>query len=326
MTVIKGLISARSIEWYVDSLAVGEFPATAIVACLSRYDEAGPLLIGLITRAADDESIFDIDPDQFFNAIHIVAGARDTRAFAPLLRLLRRPEDEREPLLALADFTLPRIIISTFDGDHEALFEAILDPRIGDLNRSALLAAATYLAWDGHIERDRMVDFLRDFDAPDGSMETPHLWGAWAMAIAHLGLRELEQACRRAFEDGRVGDSVDEPYFGQILAQAEATPRDTGRFDTDDLGYIDNALDTLQRYFELYRMEKDEDEDEEEEDDEDDLWEEDPGPLRTIEVGGRRPGPFEIQGPVVNPMRNVGRNDPCPCGSGKKAKRCCLAA
>ncbi|WP_197427437.1 SEC-C metal-binding domain-containing protein [Bradyrhizobium retamae] len=23
--------------------------------------------------------------------------------------------------------------------------------------------------------------------------------------------------------------------------------------------------------------------------------------------------------------RHVGRNDPCPCGSGKKAKKCCLA-
>ncbi|MBN8944495.1 MAG: SEC-C domain-containing protein [Rhizobiales bacterium] len=23
-------------------------------------------------------------------------------------------------------------------------------------------------------------------------------------------------------------------------------------------------------------------------------------------------------------MRHVGRNDPCPCGSGKKAKKCCL--
>ena len=32
------------------------------------------------------------------------------------------------------------------------------------------------------------------------------------------------------------------------------------------------------------------------------------------------------QAPVINPMRHVGRNDPCPCGSGKKAKRCCLAA
>src|SRR6202051_3513370 len=29
-------------------------------------------------------------------------------------------------------------------------------------------------------------------------------------------------------------------------------------------------------------------------------------------------------GPAVNPYRDVGRNDPCPCGSGKKFKKCCL--
>ncbi len=27
---------------------------------------------------------------------------------------------------------------------------------------------------------------------------------------------------------------------------------------------------------------------------------------------------------VTNPLRHVGRNDPCPCGSGKKFKKCCL--
>jgi hypothetical protein len=27
--------------------------------------------------------------------------------------------------------------------------------------------------------------------------------------------------------------------------------------------------------------------------------------------------------PVSNPYCHVGRNDPCPCGSGKKFKRCC---
>ena len=30
--------------------------------------------------------------------------------------------------------------------------------------------------------------------------------------------------------------------------------------------------------------------------------------------------------PAVNQFRDVGRNDPCPCGSGKKFKKCCLAA
>jgi SEC-C motif len=27
---------------------------------------------------------------------------------------------------------------------------------------------------------------------------------------------------------------------------------------------------------------------------------------------------------ALNPFKNVGRNDPCPCGSGRKFKKCCL--
>ena len=37
-------------------------------------------------------------------------------------------------------------------------------------------------------------------------------------------------------------------------------------------------------------------------------------------VEGRRPG--ERQGPIVRETPKVGRNEPCPCGSGKKYKKC----
>ena len=30
--------------------------------------------------------------------------------------------------------------------------------------------------------------------------------------------------------------------------------------------------------------------------------------------------------PYINPLRHIGRNDPCPCGSGQKFKNCCLVA
>jgi len=36
------------------------------------------------------------------------------------------------------------------------------------------------------------------------------------------------------------------------------------------------------------------------------------------------PGAVFAADPVHNPLRHVGRNDPCPCGSGKKFKKCCL--
>ncbi|MFQ5886869.1 MAG: SEC-C metal-binding domain-containing protein, partial [Anaerolineae bacterium] len=42
-----------------------------------------------------------------------------------------------------------------------------------------------------------------------------------------------------------------------------------------------------------------------------------PRPMREVrELGGRRP--------VATAKEKVGRNDPCPCGSGKKYKHCCL--
>ncbi len=41
-------------------------------------------------------------------------------------------------------------------------------------------------------------------------------------------------------------------------------------------------------------------------------------------VTGRRPG--ERIGPVVRDKPKVGRNEPCPCGSGKKYKKCCGSA
>lgn len=34
-------------------------------------------------------------------------------------------------------------------------------------------------------------------------------------------------------------------------------------------------------------------------------------------------GKYDVE-PAQNPYRNIGRNDPCPCGSGKKFKKCCL--
>ncbi len=34
-------------------------------------------------------------------------------------------------------------------------------------------------------------------------------------------------------------------------------------------------------------------------------------------------GPDVLSATATNPLRHIGRNDPCPCGSGQKFKRCC---
>ena len=52
--------------------------------------------------------------------------------------------------------------------------------------------------------------------------------------------------------------------------------------------------------------------------------------LRTVEHASRRFGEgFRADGTyrgetIRNPVAAVGRNEPCPCGSGKKFKKCCM--
>lgn len=40
-------------------------------------------------------------------------------------------------------------------------------------------------------------------------------------------------------------------------------------------------------------------------------------------LGSLMPFPASVPVPVTCPEAKVGRNDPCPCGSGKKSKKCC---
>ncbi len=49
-----------------------------------------------------------------------------------------------------------------------------------------------------------------------------------------------------------------------------------------------------------------------------------PAAEESYETSGPEPGePSKAVEPIINMMPKVGRNDPCPCGSGKKFKKCC---
>src|SRR5690606_16708186 len=48
-----------------------------------------------------------------------------------------------------------------------------------------------------------------------------------------------------------------------------------------------------------------------------------PAALRLYDYWSANPQQPEAKKPIVNGTK-VGRNDPCPCGSGKKFKSCCL--
>jgi len=222
--------------------------------------------------------------------VHVLGQARDTRLFGPLLSLLRRPPEEIDVLLGDAvTGTLPRLAASVFDGDSEALLGVIADPAVDEFVRWNLFGALTFLTFEGRIDRDVTRAFLVRFDDERLARAGEAVWNGWAEALALLGFDDLSDRYTNALAEARILEDVcGRDWFEAVLFDALNNPEDPERFRMHRFGYFGNAADEL-----------------------DELLAED-------ESQG------EPEAPVQNPLRDVGRNDPCPCGSGKKFKKCCL--
>jgi uncharacterized protein len=292
------------IENHLHAVATeSKLPDFAIGICTARNEESAPILRALVVRAADGEVLSEDEAMLLFRGLHILGGVRDVQTCKPLLRLLRTSFDEIDFLLGDAvTESMAKIVAGVFDGDDDALFALIVDNSIDGFVREALLGAATFLAWDGRIERDRLQQLLVRFYEERLAEEGDQAWGGWVQAIALLGLRDLVALVDNAFREGLIPEEwISRSEFDEDIAEAERAPDDIERFKGANLGYIEDVLESLD-----WTRGRD------------DVFEEDDD--------GRPWADFVYPNePVRNPWRHVGRNDPCPCGSGKKAKKCCLA-
>lgn len=302
---VLGLDDAGPIENYLHLIATEEqVPIYAIGMCLARMEEAAPPLRAILERGANGERLSEEQSMLLFRGLYILGGARDIQSCQPLLRLLRLPQDELDDLLgdALTE-GMPRVIAGVFDGNVEALFTLVADRSADPFAREAALDAAIFLAWNGSIERDRLTHLLERFYEEKFAEDDDPVWESWVRAIALLGLRNMAGLVYRGWEEGRVLDwAISREEFEEILAEAEQRPDDASRFEEFGLGYIDDVADAL-------------------------AWtssrEFDEGEFSDEDVFDR--AAWTPSEPVRNPWRDIGRNDPCPCGSGKKFKKCCLA-
>jgi hypothetical protein len=304
-------VSTSPIEALIEEIAAnGKSARPAIAGCRARLAESAPFFRAVLERAIAGDCDGEAESNLLFTGLHILGEGRDAATFPMLLRLVRVPEDELEWLLGDASTeSLPRIMAGVFDGDADALFEACADPQIYDIIRWGLIATAAFLTWEGRIDLEKMVHFLERFDDERLGGHAEGAWIGWCDATALLGLKQFRPRVERALRDGRVDSSFMTPEdWKEMLARSEAAPGDGDRFRQERLGYIEDVITELDR------------------------WEyvDSPQPHFRHAFDNKTPPASEDFGreagsfPAVNEWRNVGRNDPCPCGSGKKFKRCCL--
>ena len=278
-----------------------ELPSGPVAVATLYVHEIEPDILDVLGRA----SLADLDLPAgrlLFRGLHILGGRRRTAGFPALVSFLRGPQDRVDDLLGdSVTGTLPRILAGMFDGKAELLFGLITDRRADQFVRGAAMGALGFLVFESRIEKQVGAKFLQEFDAMRPAEPGDFVWYAWMVNVALLGMHELTENVKRAFADERIAaDFVSKEFFAELLADAPHADRIAERFEDENLGYIDDVLVALQGF----------------------TFEE-AGVGRDLSAWQPPPASFV---PVRNPLRQIGRNDPCPCGSGKKFKKCCLAS
>jgi hypothetical protein len=276
--------------------------------CLDHPDEVVPGFLDLLRQYAEDPELDDDRAEALFFIVHILGELGETRAFAPLIGFLT--QDRRRVEFILGDAmteTMPQVLIGVFDGGTDRLYTVMNDPSVDDFVRHAVFTTWTYQVAVGRIDAEEAegylmdcYDHLRPREANDN-----YVWVAWVESIAYLGFDALKPLVRQAFDRDLVSPAyLDLDDFETICRERRAAPDPMAFLASERVEPFTDTIGTLSEWHDFSPEFSQAD---------DAVWETDADNVTAV-----------WSETVANPFRHVGRNDPCPCGSGKKFKHCCL--
>jgi hypothetical protein len=280
-------------------------PVEAIQAARANRAAFAPAFVQAVERVVDGD-----DPPETFDAIflvfHLLGEWREKSAYRPLAALLHLPTEEINELLGGAiTETSHRVMAAVFDGDPAPLYEIIHDPDADEYVRSRMLEALAMLTMRGELPREETARFLRACFTELEPQDECFAWDGWQSSIAMLGLVELVPLVKQVFEREFVNPGwLRFEHFEKDLDHALKGDPLPGRSERD-LKLFGDTIEELSSWVFADPARK---------------------PRESAEDGLAERvvwNPYD-DGPAVNPYKGVGRNDPCPCGSGKKFKKCCL--
>jgi uncharacterized protein len=284
-----------------------DLPRGAMRWVLDNWDEAAPGLLGVLERFVDGTDRSEEAANALFFILHLAGERRETRAFAPLCRLAKDAEAIEAVLGDGVTTTLKGILLSTYDGDLDTLKGVIEAAEADEYVRTGALEVLAYLAATGRVSREEAEAYLlRLYDTLRPQHES-FVWYGWTLAVALLGLEAMSGVVRQAFARGLIDPMVTNyDLFREDLGRTLADPERMAGFRHDRIAPLEDAIGELSGWYAFSDAAKQDRE------------------QRALGRNGAGLATAATSQPVINPFKGVGRNDPCPCGSGKKFKKCCL--
>ncbi len=287
----------------------GKFARAAVEAAVAQPEEIAPELLRILEDAADRAAQLDAEGDYIAHlyAMFLLAQFRETRAYPLVIRFASLPGDLPHSLCC--DFItedLGRVLASVCGGELAGIQSLIENEGADQWVRGAGLDSLVTLVATGQKSRDEIVTYFADLFRGKLVRRWSHVWDALISDSSELYPADLLDDIERAYEEGLVNPG----YIGLDDVKRDlAEGKDATLAKLRDDPHRRLVEDTVAEMGWWACFQED----------------------SRSGVKNTGPAPANSRIPAVpssqvqKAMPKTGRNEPCPCGSGKKYKKCCGA-
>jgi len=297
----------------------GYFPREAVQEAVAHQEEITPHLLEILEDiAASWEARLDEEEEYFAHiyAVHLLAQFRESRTYPLVLQFIRLPDELTTDLFSESSSNIfGRALAATCDGDVEPIKQLLEDDEVEEFGKWACMTAFVVMVNTGTLPREAVVAYFRELLQSKLQRKPSCAWDGLVNSCLDLYPGEVYDDIMKAYEDGLVSSGTVAPSdveaslsmgldacMRELSADHHAQPiNDTVR----ELEWWASFQPQEERVAEV--------------------------PVPPPPVVPDPPAPqqqdhaTEPAEPLKREAPKVGRNSPCPCGSGKKFKKCCAA-
>lgn len=282
----------------------GKFARAAVEAAVARREEITPELLRILEGAVERAAKLDAEGDYMAHlyAMFLLAQFRETRAYPLVVRFASLPSDLLDSLCG--DFItedLGKVLASVSGGELAGIQSLIENESTDQWVRGAALDSLVTLVAAGQKSRDEIVSYFAALFRGKLVRKWSNVWDALVCCSSDLYPEELLEDIQKAYEDGLV-DSGCIRFDNVKRDLAMGKDRILARLaDDPHLRLVEDTVAEM-RWWACFR--------------------EDRAKNTAYAAPNSKLNPA-ASSQIRRATPKTGRNEPCPCGSGKKYKKCC---
>ncbi len=273
----------------------GYFPHEAVQEAIRQKDKIIPELLRILENAERNIHQIEEQPSYMAHiyAMFLLAQFREKRAYSLIVDLFSHPGDTSDNIAG--DFVtedLQRVLASVCHGDTTLIKQLIENRDADEYVRNASLKALLVLVVNSEKTREEVMDYYKSLFRGKLERENSMVWNGLVLYSSYLCYEEVYEDIKKVYKDGLVDpffidlEDVDE-YISRGWEKNLASLKSDRHYQ-----FVEDTVECME-WWACFQ------------------------PDKKVKTKPRKPLETKPK------RKKIGRNDPCPCGSGKKYKKCC---